>query len=196
MRRIAANYIFPLSSKPIKNGILVFDDNNVIIDLIDNNGALIELEKTEFYNGIIIPGAIVFLNELAENKEPKLVEKVLFNKGIRVVVYKEDSWIEPLKTDSKVEFIYANSKPHGIIEAKSISSCNLNTQFIHLQNQEAQLTFESLLCSIILNVSRILKINNRFGSFEIGKSPGAVLIEKYDFENKTISLQSSLKRLV
>ena len=58
MRKIAANYIYPITSKPIKNGVIVMDDNGKIIDIIDNNGELKETSKLEFYNGILIPGFV------------------------------------------------------------------------------------------------------------------------------------------
>jgi aminodeoxyfutalosine deaminase len=58
MRKIAANYVFPVSQKPLKNGIIVIDDKGVIIDLIDTHGNLPEIENLEFYNGILVPGFI------------------------------------------------------------------------------------------------------------------------------------------
>jgi len=58
MRKISANYIFPISQKPLKNGILILDDNGYIIDIIDTKGNLIESENLEFYNGILVPGFI------------------------------------------------------------------------------------------------------------------------------------------
>ncbi|MEG2849617.1 MAG: amidohydrolase family protein, partial [Bacteroidales bacterium] len=53
MRKIAANYIFPIIGKPIKNGYVKIEDNGTIaeIGIIDK-----ECEDTEFYNGIICPG--------------------------------------------------------------------------------------------------------------------------------------------
>jgi len=58
MRKISANYIYPVSSKPLKNGIIVLDDDNKIQDLIDTNGKVKEIQDLEFYNGILIPGFI------------------------------------------------------------------------------------------------------------------------------------------
>jgi len=58
MRKITANYIFPLSSKPLKNGIIVLDDDNCVIDLIDTKGKLKEIQNLEFYGGIIVPGFV------------------------------------------------------------------------------------------------------------------------------------------
>ena len=55
MRRIAANYIFPINQKPILNGYIELTDEGEITAI----GKLEkETESTEFYNGIICPGFI------------------------------------------------------------------------------------------------------------------------------------------
>lgn len=53
MRKIAANYIYPITSAPIKNGYVKLDDNGTIVEIgqLDK-----ECEDTEFYNGILCPG--------------------------------------------------------------------------------------------------------------------------------------------
>ncbi len=53
MRKIAANYIFPVSGSPIKNGYVKVDDNGVVVEVGELDG---ECEDTEFYNGILCPG--------------------------------------------------------------------------------------------------------------------------------------------
>jgi aminodeoxyfutalosine deaminase len=58
MRKISANFVFPVSQKPLKNGIIILDDNGEIIELIDTHGNLTEIENLEFYNGILVPGFI------------------------------------------------------------------------------------------------------------------------------------------
>lgn len=52
-RTLSANYIFPIASKPVKNGFVTFDEGGRVIE----TGELTrETECTEFYNGIICPG--------------------------------------------------------------------------------------------------------------------------------------------
>ena len=58
MRYISAHYVFPVSSPPLKNGIVCVGDDGCIIDVIDTGGKLIEREKLEFYNGILVPGFV------------------------------------------------------------------------------------------------------------------------------------------
>ena len=55
MRRIAANYIFPVTGEPIKNGVITLEDDGTILRI----GRLeSEEEDTEFYNGILCPGFV------------------------------------------------------------------------------------------------------------------------------------------
>lgn len=58
MKKIAASYIFPIISKPLKQGILVLSDTGEVLDIIDTGGNLHETSSMEFYNGIIVPGFI------------------------------------------------------------------------------------------------------------------------------------------
>ncbi|VAW17211.1 amidohydrolase [hydrothermal vent metagenome] len=58
MRKIAASYIFPVHRPPIKNGIIVLDDDGTILDLVDTKGELAEQANLEYYNGILAPGFI------------------------------------------------------------------------------------------------------------------------------------------
>ena len=56
MRKISANKIYPVSSSPIENGVIIVDDNGKIIaiDTLEN------YDKTtiEFFEGVIVPGFI------------------------------------------------------------------------------------------------------------------------------------------
>jgi len=59
MRKIAANYIMPVSSPPLRNGVVVIDDDGGILEVIDTGGKLRESSKLEFYNGIVTPGFVL-----------------------------------------------------------------------------------------------------------------------------------------
>lgn len=58
MRRFSANYIYPVSGAPIRNGIIVLDNNNRVVDLINPKGKEKEFESMEFHNGVIVPGFV------------------------------------------------------------------------------------------------------------------------------------------
>ena len=56
MRFITADYIFPVTSPPVKNGIIVLDDDGTILEILSEQqkGSI----KPEYYEGIICPGFI------------------------------------------------------------------------------------------------------------------------------------------
>ncbi len=58
MRKIAASYIFPISRAPVKNGILICEDDGTIVDLIQKGDSLREEAGLEFYSGILAPGFV------------------------------------------------------------------------------------------------------------------------------------------
>lgn len=58
MRRFSANYIYPVSGSIIRNGIVVLDNDNTVVDVVDPKGNEIEYESMEFHNGIIVPGFV------------------------------------------------------------------------------------------------------------------------------------------
>jgi len=58
VKKIAATYVFPISSPPLKNGILILDDNGEVLELVDTKGHLSEEAGLEYYNGILVPGFV------------------------------------------------------------------------------------------------------------------------------------------
>ncbi len=53
MRKIAANYVFPVVGEPIRNGYVKFNENNEVVEVGQLDG---ECADTEFFNGILCPG--------------------------------------------------------------------------------------------------------------------------------------------
>lgn len=60
IRKIAAQYLFPVSSPALKYGILICDTSGEILDLIDTKGNFKEEANLEFYNGILVPGFVSY----------------------------------------------------------------------------------------------------------------------------------------
>lgn len=57
MRYLSANYIFPISQEPIKNGILVVENDGTILEVLDQFDD-IPKDKIEHFEGILCPGFI------------------------------------------------------------------------------------------------------------------------------------------
>ena len=75
MRKISADYIFPVSSPPIKNGVITVDDNGTIIEVAEDKGES-EIEK---FSGIIVPG---FVNTHCHLELSHLKGQLSENKGL------------------------------------------------------------------------------------------------------------------
>lgn len=76
MKRFTANYIFTISGKLLKNGIVETDDSGTITNVIDTQGQLTESRGLAYYNGVIVPGFInshchLELSELKNRFESK-----------------------------------------------------------------------------------------------------------------------------
>jgi len=58
MKKLAADFIFSGNSAPIKNGVVVLDNNGVVLDLLNPETTTINWEEVEKKEGIICPGFI------------------------------------------------------------------------------------------------------------------------------------------
>lgn len=58
-----------------------------------------------------------------------------------------------------------------------------------------EISFEKLIKSACLNGAKALKIDDKFGSIEQGKTPGINLISNFDFENMRLKKSSKIKVL-
>lgn len=58
MRYISAHYVFPVSSPPIRNGIISLYDDGTIAEVIDPGGEVREMAGLEFYSGVLVPGFV------------------------------------------------------------------------------------------------------------------------------------------
>ncbi|RXQ92973.1 hypothetical protein EO244_10875 [Ancylomarina salipaludis] len=58
MRKISASYIISNVGTPLKNGILILNDDNSVADLIDRKGSVKEIQNLEYYSGVLVPGFV------------------------------------------------------------------------------------------------------------------------------------------
>ena len=79
MRKIAATYIFPVCRPPLKNAILVCNDDGTVQEIIETGGKVPEEAGLEFYSGLIIPG---FVNAHCHLELSHLYNKIPQKKGI------------------------------------------------------------------------------------------------------------------
>jgi cytosine/adenosine deaminase-related metal-dependent hydrolase len=83
MRFITADYIFPVSSSPLKNGMVVVDSDGTILDVHSQQTTVdsinIPSDKIEIYRGIICPG---FINTHCHLELSHLKNKLTVGKGL------------------------------------------------------------------------------------------------------------------
>ncbi|MFP4556480.1 MAG: amidohydrolase family protein [Bacteroidales bacterium] len=79
MQRFSANYIFTNTGNPIRNGIVEVDNTGKVVQVIDPKGKERELARTEFHNGIIVPG---FVNTHCHTELAHLKNRVEGGKGL------------------------------------------------------------------------------------------------------------------
>jgi cytosine/adenosine deaminase-related metal-dependent hydrolase len=58
IRRLAADWVFPVSSPPLRRGILHLDEEGQILEVEDTGGRMHDSAGLEFYNGILVPGFV------------------------------------------------------------------------------------------------------------------------------------------
>lgn len=126
VRAISADYIFPIVTDPIKNGIIILDDDGTILDLISpGNSDNFPGEDVEHYEGIICPG---FINTHCHLELSHLKGKLPEKKGLDEFI-KE---IEVTRKADELEIAGAILKAedemlaNGIVAVGDISNGNLS----------------------------------------------------------------------
>lgn len=69
-------------------------------------------------------------------------------------------------------------------------------EMITLQENFPDVKLEELLNWACFNGAKALQVENRFGSFEVGKRPGVNLISGIDFKTMKLTKTSKVKRLI
>jgi cytosine/adenosine deaminase-related metal-dependent hydrolase len=78
MRKISADYIFPVSSPPVKNGVIILEDNGTIAEVVFPGSGL-RSSDAEFFPGVIVPG---FVNAHCHLELSYLKGKISEGKGL------------------------------------------------------------------------------------------------------------------
>jgi cytosine/adenosine deaminase-related metal-dependent hydrolase len=124
MKKISADYIFPSNSSPIKNGVLIIDDNKTIVDLLDPQKEKINWDEVEIHKGIICPG---FVNthchlELSYLKN-QIQEKTQLHGFIKEIITKRNEFTEEQRNQAMIA-AEQEMKNNGIVAVGDISNGN------------------------------------------------------------------------
>ena len=125
MKSFRADYVFPVSADPIKNGIVTVDDSGRIISVTDNYPLDIKSEPIEHLKGIICPG---FINTHCHLELSHLKDKITPKRGL--INFIKD--IQTVRAADSAEILKAAEKAdnemyeNGIVAVGDISNSNVS----------------------------------------------------------------------
>jgi cytosine/adenosine deaminase-related metal-dependent hydrolase len=162
MRYITADYIFPISSAPIPNGIVIINNEGIVEDVInpDKQHSISEIpkEKLETFRGIICPG---FINSHCHLELSYLKGKLSEGKGlphfIKEIISKHD--VSPEVIQQAIINAEDEMIANGIVGIGDI--CNTNLTFT--QKAKGRLRYHNFIELFDLDASRAQQV------FEKGK---------------------------
>lgn len=123
MRKISADYIFPIASEPIKNGVITIDDNGIILNIEESNNQHSTI-NIQHFEGIICPG---FINthchlELSHMRA-QVSEKAGMTGFIKELLGKRSSFSE-IQIQDAIANADAEMVKNGIVAVGDISNNN------------------------------------------------------------------------
>lgn len=120
-RRISANYVFPVTGEPIKNGYVDFDENGKILEIGALEG---ETESTEFYNGILCPG---FTNAHCHIELSHLKDKFQEKTGMSGFIKQINALRDSAPKEERIALIqeqFDRMYAEGVTAMADISNCD------------------------------------------------------------------------
>ncbi len=193
MRKIAATYIFPLSRPPIKNGILVCENDGEIVEIIDRGINFREEAGLEFYSGILVPGFIHLICNL--NKHNKILHRKMWAKGIAVAADLENL-IYTIPHNNVCEILSLETRKGDFNMGEGFSNQTSIHELFLLQEGNRDLELNEILYLVSLSRAKMLGLDSKFGSFDATKKPGVNLISGIDFAHMKLTPRSKVKRLL
>jgi hypothetical protein len=175
VRRISAHYVFPGSSAALKYGIVEFNTEGLIKQVVDTKGEYSESAGLEFYSGIITPGFIIspFLKDLSDLKTDVPEFSLL---------------------DNFFSFIGGGMKK-GITE-DIFESREILKYLILLKEQYPNITLEEQISLVTFKAACALGIQKDYGSLKPGKKPGINLLTHIDLQKLLITDETKVTRIV
>jgi cytosine/adenosine deaminase-related metal-dependent hydrolase len=124
MRKISADYIFPISAEPIKNGVVTIADDGTIIEVSAVSDSKNNQREIEYHKGIICPG---FVNTHCHLELSHLRSQISENKGmtgfIKEVISKRSHFSKE-QIQQAIEIAEAEMIKNGIVAVGDISNDN------------------------------------------------------------------------
>jgi cytosine/adenosine deaminase-related metal-dependent hydrolase len=143
MRFLTANYIHPVSTAPVQNGVLAIDDNGRVLNLFTPADAEYPaaLEKAEHFEGILTPG---FINAHCHLELSYLKGKIAKHTGLHGFV--KDmmgirKWVADEEVLEAIESAEAEMLRNGIVAVGDIS----NHDFTFAQKAKRNMLYHTFI---------------------------------------------------
>jgi len=142
VRKLSADYIFPISSAPVKQGIVITDDQGKIVEnIIEPSSLDYSMQDVETHEGFICPG---FVNTHCHLELSYLKGKIPEHSGLDKFIIELEQIRRGVNEEEKAEAAYSAEQEmtvNGIVAVGDI--CNSNATF-ELKNK-SQLTFHTFI---------------------------------------------------
>lgn len=173
MRKIAATYVFPGTASPIKNGILVCDDEGTIIDILDRSDSFKEEAGVEFYSGILTPG---FVNAHCHLEFSHLLSKIEKHLGFSGFLQKINHLRdEPAEKEKSMQIADRKMWAAGITAVGDVSNSGLSL----LVKQKSKNYYHTFVEAFGFHPSRaeraFSKATEVLESFEMANLPASIV---------------------
>lgn len=192
MRRISSDYIFPVSSPPVKNGVVGVDDEGRIVS---SPTPLLKQERgdVEFYEGIIVPG---FVNSHCHMELSHLKGQLSEKKGLTGFISELVPQRDKFSVDEvKAALINAEEEMirNGIVAVGDIS----NTDHSFDQKKKNKLSYHTFIEAFDINAEKAkstfdlaVNLNTQYSILNTSITPHA----PYSVSGKLMELIDSLKQ--
>lgn len=156
MQQFSADYIFPISSPPIKNGVITIDDSGTIIDVCEQSTIKQKNSNIKHLNGILCPG---FVNTHCHLELSHLKNQVTEQKGmtgfITELIGKRNNFSED-EIQKSIESAEQEMMCNGIVAVGDISNNSSTFQ----QKAKGNLAYQTFIEIFSLDPSKAEQIFN------------------------------------
>ena len=186
-KKIAAHYWLRPDGSVGKFPVITFDSDNKIVEIRERD-TFKEEASLLLINGFLVPGLLDYGTAALFSDEPATIQKYLnklFVQGIRVLGVNHDVY-------GKLEMA---SRGNILLVKTDLPCDNRNLPMGFAKIQEAKDSMGELTRLTIYN-AKAMGIDHFFGSLEVGKSPGLLVISNIDYDTFSMDKNSKLKGVV
>ncbi|MGQ1787832.1 hypothetical protein [Saccharicrinis sp. GN24d3] len=187
MRKIAAHYWLRPDGSIGKFPIVTFNEDNQIAEIRERD-TFREEASLELVNGFLVPGLIEFYSFPASVKQPSQIKKYLN----RLII----SGVQVLGVPNDI-YKNVNGLSSGNLKVFKLEQFKFPVEdwvgFEKIQNANDSI---QQLKKLTIGYAKVLGIDNRYGSIEVGKKPGILAISNLSYETFNINHKSKLKIII